>query len=106
MSILLRRPDCGATRTMGRLRSGFFVLLGTALLGVAAHAAELDATPVPDTIKQRLTACTACHGEQGRATSDGYYPRIAGKPAGYLYNQLHNFREGRRQYPMMTYLVD
>ena len=50
-------------------------------------------------------ACTGCHGEQGRATSDGYYPRIAGKPAGYLYNQLLNFREGRRSYPMMVYMV-
>jgi cytochrome c553 len=61
---------------------------------------------VPDTIAQRAIACTACHGKEGRATSDGYYPRIAGKPAGYLHNQLMNFREGRRQYPLMTYMVD
>ncbi|WP_019140954.1 c-type cytochrome [Noviherbaspirillum massiliense] len=63
------------------------------------------AQPVPDTTAQRVTACTACHGKEGRATSDGYFPRIAGKPAGYLYNQLLNFREGRRQYPLMTYMV-
>nr|WP_233575778.1 c-type cytochrome [Noviherbaspirillum saxi] len=50
-------------------------------------------------------ACAACHGKEGRATSDGYFPRIAGKPAGYLYNQLINFREGHRQYPLMTYMV-
>lgn len=48
----------------------------------------------------------ACHGDQGRATNDGYYPRIAGKPAGYLYNQLLNFRAGRRRYAMMTYLTE
>jgi len=54
---------------------------------------------------ERVRACTACHGKEGRATSDGYYPRIAGKPAGYLYNQLVNFRDGRRRNPMMTYLV-
>ncbi|HWX02725.1 c-type cytochrome [Collimonas sp.] len=104
MSILLQGPE--ARRAVRRLRSGFLVALVSALFGLAAQAAEVDAAAVPDTIKQRLTACTACHGEQGRATNDGYYPRIAGKPAGYLYNQLHNFREGRRQYPMMTYLVD
>lgn len=47
-----------------------------------------------------------CHGKEGRATSDGYYPRIAGKPAGYLYQQLRNFRDGRRQqYPLMVYMV-
>lgn len=60
---------------------------------------------VADTVAQRAMACAACHGKEGRATSDGYFPRIAGKPAGYLYNQLVNFREGRRQYPLMTYMV-
>ena len=54
---------------------------------------------------QRVLACTGCHGPQGRAASDGYYPRIAGKPAGYLYNQLVSFRDGRRQYALMTNLL-
>ncbi len=60
----------------------------------------------PDTIAQRVIACAACHGSEGRATNDGYYPRIAGKPAAYLYNQLRNFRDGRRRNAAMTYLVD
>src|SRR6478736_2447973 len=70
-------------------------------------AAAVTAAPVEfhDTMAQRTLACTACHGREGRAGPDGYYPRIAGKPAGYLYNQLLNFREGRRTYPMMTYMV-
>ncbi len=55
---------------------------------------------------QRTLACTACHGKEGRAGPDGYYPRIAGKPAGYLYNQLVNFRDGRRRYGLMTRLLD
>jgi len=54
---------------------------------------------------QRVLACTGCHGPQGRAASDGYYPRIAGKPAGYLYNQLLSFRDGRRQYGLMSNLL-
>jgi cytochrome c553 len=61
---------------------------------------------VPDTMAQRVMACTLCHGQQGRATSSGFFPRIAGKPAGYLYNQLRNFREGRRQNPGMARLLD
>ena len=67
-----------------------------------------NATPAlfEDTIAQRTLACTACHGPQGRAAPDGYYPRLAGKPAGYLYNQLINFRDGRRHYGLMTQLVD
>jgi cytochrome c553 len=59
-----------------------------------------------DSMAQRTLACTACHGKEGRAGPDGYYPRIAGKPAGYLYNQLLNFREGRRHYGLMTRLLD
>ncbi|HVK31783.1 MAG TPA: c-type cytochrome [Burkholderiaceae bacterium] len=61
---------------------------------------------VPDTLAQRLQACTACHGKEGRATRDGYFPRIAGKPAGYLYNQLVNFRDGRRRNAAMTHLIE
>jgi cytochrome c553 len=63
------------------------------------------ALTVPDTLEQRLKPCTSCHGKDGRAASDGYYPRIAGKPEGYLFNQLKNFREGKRTYPLMTYMV-
>jgi cytochrome c553 len=59
----------------------------------------------PDTIAQRVVACAACHGSEGRATNEGYYPRIAGKPAAYLFNQLRNFRDGRRRNAAMTYLV-
>lgn len=77
----------------------------------ALQAAPQVATSqhVPDTLAQRLLACTSCHARvdaRGNPVNDSYFPRIAGKPAGYLYNQLLNFREGRRQYPLMTYLVD
>jgi cytochrome c553 len=70
-----------------------------------AHAAEPQAR-VKDTIAERVVPCTACHGKEGRATSEGFFPRIAGKPAGYLFNQLVHFREGRRHYALMTYLVE
>lgn len=59
-----------------------------------------------DSMAQRLAACTPCHGKEGRAAPDGYHPRIAGKPAGYLYNQLRHFQDGRRRYGAMVSLVD
>nr|WP_315229375.1 c-type cytochrome [uncultured Albidiferax sp.] len=80
--------------------------LFTALFLLAATASQAAPPPFEDTIAQRTQACTACHGKEGRAASDGYYPRIAGKPAGYLYNQLLNFREGRRHYGLMAQMVD
>lgn len=60
---------------------------------------------VPDTMAQRTMACTACHGKDGRATNAGYFPRIAGKPQGYLYQQLLNFRDGRRYHSLMSPLL-
>lgn len=85
-------------------------LLHRACVAVAAmgmSAAMAGPPPaVPDTMAQRMQPCTACHGKEGRPTQQGYFPRIAGKPAGYLYNQLDNFRSGRRAYPTMTYFVE
>jgi cytochrome c553 len=76
----------------------------TALFAGISHSAS--APRALDTMAERVAACTTCHGSQGRATNAGYFPRIAGKPAGYLYNQLLNFRDGRRNYPLMVYLVE
>jgi cytochrome c553 len=80
-------------------------LAALALAAAALAGAAVAAAPFEDSMAQRTLACTACHGAQGRAGPDGYYPRLAGKPAGYLYNQLLNFRDGRRHYGLMTQLV-
>lgn len=84
-------------------RSAALALL-LACAGLSGGAGATPPTTLADTLEQRVAACTACHAvkEKGEA----FFPRIAGKPAGYLYNQLVNFREGRRRYPMMTYMVD
>jgi cytochrome c553 len=78
----------------------------SALAAAPTGAAPELPTTAPSAMAPRVLACTTCHGKQGRATPDGYFPRIAGKPAGYLYNQLVNFRDGRRSYPQMTYLIE
>lgn len=81
------------------------VLLAAVGLLAASTQSALAAPQVEDSMAQRVLACTGCHGAQGRAASDGYYPRIAGKPAVYLYNQLLSFRDGRRQYTLMNKLL-
>jgi cytochrome c553 len=58
-----------------------------------------------DSMEARVQGCVTCHGNNGQGTADGYFPRIAGKPAGYLYNQLIAFRDGTRRYAPMNYLV-
>jgi len=81
-----------------------FILL--ALLSGLASAQESASPAVPDTLEQRIKSCTICHGDEDRAGRDAYYPRIAGKPAGYLFNQLRNFRDGRRYYQAMAILLE
>ncbi|NNG25378.1 c-type cytochrome [Telluria aromaticivorans] len=74
----------------------------------AAQTRAPDAVPAfkkLDSVEARVQGCVTCHGQQGQGTANGYFPRIAGKPAGYLYNQLVAFRDGTRSYPPMNYLV-
>jgi cytochrome c553 len=73
---------------------------------VPASSAEPAVRQVPDTLAARIAPCTQCHGEHGEGLeASTYFPRLAGKPVGYLYRQLVNFAEGRRRYPEMNYLV-
>ena len=77
------------------------IALLTALwLLAGASWAQSDAVPAfkeIDSIEARVQGCATCHGQSGQGTNNGYYPRIAGKPAGYLYNQLVAFRDGTRR---------
>ena len=82
-------------------------LLASGLFRLALAAGPVQApVQVPDTLAQRLAPCTACHGVEGRSVGGAYVPRIAGKPAGYLFEQLLNFRDGRRHNATMAGLLD
>ena len=74
----------------------------TSLLTTAQALAEFR---VPDTIAQRVAACIACHGREGASNNAAFFPRLAGKPEGYLFNQLVSFRDGRRFNSDMVHLV-
>jgi cytochrome c553 len=84
-------------------------LMPAALAQMAPAASTVQAAP--DSMAKRMQACTTCHGAGvtalvGRTQNEAYFPRIAGKPAGYLYNQLLNFRDGRRHYGLMVGMVE
>lgn len=83
------------------------VAIAGASAGLPALA-QTGATPSfkeVDSMEARVQGCVTCHGQSGQGTDNGYFPRIAGKPAGYLYNQLVAFRDGTRHYAPMNYLV-
>ncbi len=73
----------------------------------AAQSVPLSAAPeVPDTLQQRIAACTTCHGVHGEGRPGSkFFPRLAGKPAGYLARQLQDFQNGLRKYAPMEYTV-
>jgi cytochrome c553 len=88
-----------------RLASRCAALVWLAAAAALARAEPAHA-PVADTFEERLAACAACHGKQGEGVrANEFYPRIAGKPAGYLLNQLLAFRDRKRVSPTMNYIV-
>src|SRR5690606_19923680 len=99
-------------RGNGRIRGsmhGMRLLLicaGWALLLSAPPPVDADSPAQSDAdMAERLAACAGCHGEAGRSDSERYFPSIAGKPAGYLESQLHNFRDGRRRHTIMESML-
>ncbi|MGA2550339.1 MAG: c-type cytochrome [Burkholderiaceae bacterium] len=88
-----------------RLRKCTVASVLLALCCASASYAQNSPAAIPDTLEQRLKPCTECHSLEGRNGTDGYYPRIAGKPEGYLFNQLVAFRDGGRHYLPMRYLL-
>jgi cytochrome c553 len=54
-----------------------------------------------DTIEDKASVCTACHGEKG-LPSEPSIPIIWGQQEGYLYLQLRDFQKGARKDDRMT----
>ena len=85
--------------------------LATLAAAIVLHAlaptvhAQAAVPPFEDTLEQRMKACVACHGERGGGIVDAAFPRLAGQPADYLASQMKAFRDGRRTYAPMNYLM-
>lgn len=73
-------------------------ILAAVLAGLAwlpAGAQDIEAG------RAKAQACAACHGADGNATA-GNFPNLAGQTWRYLYTQLKDFKEGRRNDPVMS----
>jgi len=79
-----------------------FVSMALALAAAAAAPAALAQAqlppPPPIAVPAKAALCTACHGEGGNATIS-VNPILAGQNARYLYLQMRDFQEGRRNDP-------
>ena len=96
---------------LAKPRGAAVSLLAALLLAFSTSATSQSpspssAPPVPDTLQQRLAACTTCHGVHGEGSPGSkFFPRLAGKPATYLARQLQDFQSGLRKYSPMEYTV-
>jgi cytochrome c553 len=71
--------------------------LGAAL---AFASTSLLASGNADNGKTKAAACFACHGTDGNAV-DPQYPRLAGQYNEYIQQALHEYKDGRRNNPIM-----
>ena len=72
----------------------FGAAVSLALAVLPAHAA--------DDIEAKAQACAACHGENGVPTDAKTIPIIWGQQQSYLVKQLHDYRSGDRDDPIMS----
>jgi len=79
------------------LRAGLAALAGMLLMAPSQQARA-------DTLSDNVQVCAACHGESGVPT-DKTIPNIWGQKRGYILNQLHDFKTGRRKNEIMAGIV-
>ena len=78
-----------------------YLILAVATLGLSFSANAVEDIGGDAQRGQGLsTPCIACHMADGNSVNPAW-PKIAGKDAGYLYKQLADYKEGRRNNPLM-----
>lgn len=75
------------------------VMTGIAALLLSASTGLLAADAAAG--KAKAATCAGCHGAEGISGND-LWPSLAGQKAGYLAKQLKDFRDGKRNDPMMA----
>jgi cytochrome c553 len=68
--------------------------IGFAVVAAPAYAA--------DDIEAKVQTCAACHGQNGVPIEPKTIPVIWGQQQNYLVKQLHDYRSGDRDNPIMT----
>jgi len=76
----------------------FFAIFGAGM-GLAVVAGPVFAA---DDIEAKVQICVACHGQNGVPTDPKPIPIIWGQQQSYLVKQLHDYRSGDRDSPIMS----
>ena len=73
--------------------------LGAAILSVSALACAQESS----TVRGMTATCANCHGTEGRSV--GTVPGLAGVDAGYMVQQMKDFKAGKRPATVMQQLA-
>ena len=77
---------------------GAIILALSGLVSFTANATDIEAG------KAKSAVCAACHGADGNS-ANAAWPSLAGQHATYIYKQLQDFKEGRRNDATMAGMV-
>jgi cytochrome c553 len=77
---------------------GAMILALSGLVSFTTNAGDAEAG------KTKSAICAACHGADGNS-NNAAWPSLAGQHASYIYKQLKDFKEGRRNNASMTGMV-
>lgn len=75
------------------------------LLTLALMASFSSLVFADDEIDALTATCSACHGPDGNSFF-GEWPKLAGQGSNYLYKQIVDIRDGKREVPEMVGMVD
>ena len=73
----------------------------TAMSAFAVLSTPVFAAGNADAGKAKSAVCAACHGAEGISSLE-IYPNLAGQKEAYLASQLQNYRDGKRENPIMA----
>ena len=65
------------------------------------HCEQAPAAQDIEAGRAKAQVCAACHGADGNSSA-GNFPNLAGQNWRYIYIQLKDFKEGRRNDPVMS----
>jgi len=74
------------------------VSLSLLVMASGVHAASVKAG------QEKSASCAGCHGEKGNSLVS-MYPKLASQNEEYIIQQLHAFKDGKRNGPMMSAMV-
>lgn len=81
----------------------FSRLLSTILgAGIGLSVVAVPAAFAADDIEAKVQTCAVCHGQNGVPLDPKTMPVIWGQQQSYLVKQLHDYRSGDRDNPIMT----